>query len=70
MTEFGALNWTILAAYVVGAVLVGFLLSKRVRTAQHYYLGRKTTPWPVIGPFRGGHLRRSAGLPRRPRLGL
>ena len=49
MTDFGALNWTILASYMAGAILVGFLLSKRVHTAQHYYLGQRTTPWPVIG---------------------
>ncbi|MEE4292878.1 MAG: sodium/solute symporter [Xanthomonadales bacterium] len=49
MREFGALNWGILAAYLVGNLLLGFVLSKRVSTAQHYYLGRRTTPWWVIG---------------------
>ena len=49
MGEFGELNWTILGAYVAGNLVVGFFLSKKVRTAQHYYLGQRTTPWPVIG---------------------
>ncbi len=49
MREFGILNWSILGAYLVGNLLLGFVLSKRVSTAQHYYLGQRTTPWWVIG---------------------
>ena len=49
MTEFGILNWTILIAYVLGNLLLGFSLSKRVETAEDYYLGRRTTPWWAIG---------------------
>lgn len=29
--------------------MLGFLLSKRVETDQDYYIGRRTTPWWVIG---------------------
>ncbi len=49
MTEFGTLNWIILAVYVVGNLLLGFILSTRIKTAEHYYLGRRTTPWWAIG---------------------
>ncbi|MEE4216056.1 MAG: sodium/solute symporter [Xanthomonadales bacterium] len=49
MKEFGALNWGILLAYLVGNLVLGFFLSKRVSTAEHYYLGQRTTPWWVIG---------------------
>jgi SSS family solute:Na+ symporter len=49
LTAFGALNWAILVAYLLGNLALGFALSRRVRTAQHYYLGQRTTPWLVIG---------------------
>ncbi len=49
MSTFGALNWTILAAYILGNLFLGFVLSKRVHTAQDYYLGQRTTPWWAIG---------------------
>ncbi len=49
MGNFGALNWAILIAYVIGNLALGFFLSKRVETAEHYYLGQRTTPWWAIG---------------------
>ncbi len=49
MKDFGTLNWTILAAYIVGNVALGFFLSKKVHTANDYYLGDRTTPWWAIG---------------------
>lgn len=49
MSSFGTLNWTILATYVLGTLVLGFFLSKRVATADHYYLGQRTTPWWAIG---------------------
>ena len=49
MTDFGILNWSILITYIVGTLVLGFFLSKRVSTAEHYYLGRRTTPWWAIG---------------------
>ncbi|MEM9056158.1 MAG: sodium/solute symporter [Pseudomonadota bacterium] len=49
MADFGALNWAILVAYVVSNLLLGALLSKRVTTANDFYLGRRTTPWWAIG---------------------
>lgn len=47
--EFGLLNWSIVGAYIVFALLMGVYLSKRVKTAEHYYLGDRTTPWWAIG---------------------
>ncbi len=49
MQEFGTLNWSILVAYVICNLVLGYFLSKRVRTAEHYFLGRRTTPWWAIG---------------------
>ena len=49
MRDFGALNWAILLAYILGNLLLGFFLSKRVHTAEDYYLGQRVTPWWAIG---------------------
>ena len=49
LSEFGALNWSIVLAYIAGNLVLGYFLSKRVQTADHYYLGRRTTPWWAIG---------------------
>ena len=49
MGELGTLNWTILVVYVLGNLLLGWVLSKRVSTAEDFYLGRRTTPWWAIG---------------------
>ena len=49
MREFGTLNWLILVAYILGNLLLGLFLSKRVETAEHYFLGQRTMPWWAIG---------------------
>ncbi len=49
MAEFGVLNWTILITYVLANLLMGFVLSKKVETAEDFYLGRRSTPWWAIG---------------------
>ncbi len=49
MANFGTLNWLILIVYIIGNIALGFLLSKRVQTAEHYFLGQRTTPWWAIG---------------------
>ncbi len=49
MAEFGTLNWAILIVYVLLNLLLGYVLSKRVSTAEDFYLGRRTTPWWAIG---------------------
>ena len=49
MPEFGVLNWSILGLYLLANICLGFALSKRVETAEDFYLGRRTTPWWAIG---------------------
>ncbi len=49
VTEFGTLNWTIVVAYILGNLVLGFFLSKKVHTDTDYYLGQRTTPWWAIG---------------------
>lgn len=49
MSNFGTLNWSILVAYVFFNLLLGWVLSKRVSTAEDFYLGHRTTPWWAIG---------------------
>ena len=49
MGKFGTLSWAILIAYVLLNLLLGWVLSKRVSTAEDFYLGRRMTPWWAIG---------------------
>jgi SSS family solute:Na+ symporter len=49
MDSFGTLNWSILIIYILANLLLGWVLSKRVNTAEDFYLGRRTTPWWAIG---------------------
>lgn len=49
MGTFGTLNWTILIVFVCGNLLLGYFLSKRINTAEQFYLGNRTTPWWAIG---------------------
>ncbi len=49
MSEFGVLNWSIVGIYVLGTMLLGMFLSKRIKTAENYYLGDRSIPWWAIG---------------------
>ena len=49
METFGTLNWTILVVYILGNLLLGYYISKRISTADHFYLGNRQTPWWAIG---------------------
>ncbi|MGK0365257.1 MAG: SSS family solute:Na+ symporter [Saprospiraceae bacterium] len=49
MKEIGILNWSIIIIYLLANLLLGFVLSKKVETAEDFYIGRKTTPWWAIG---------------------
>lgn len=49
MQAFGILNWSILIVYLVANLVLGYVLGRRVESAEDYYLGRRTTPWWVIG---------------------
>jgi SSS family solute:Na+ symporter len=47
--SFGTLNWAIIAAYLVGNLLLGWHMSRRISTAQDYNFGDRSTPWWAIG---------------------
>jgi SSS family solute:Na+ symporter len=47
--EFGALNWSIVSVYLLGNLLLGYVMSRRVKTAEDYYLGDRSAPWWAIG---------------------
>ncbi len=49
MAEFGALNWSILIIYVIANLILGFVLGKKVESAEDFYLGDKSIPWWAIG---------------------
>ncbi len=49
MGNFGALNWSIVVAYLIGNLMLGWYLSRRVHTAEDYYLGDRSAPWWAIG---------------------
>ncbi|MEO1489930.1 MAG: sodium/solute symporter, partial [Pseudomonadota bacterium] len=47
--SFGALNWAIVVAYLLGNLALGWLMSRRVTSAQDYNFGDRSTPWWAIG---------------------
>lgn len=49
MIEFGALNWSIVLLYLVANLGLGWAMSRRVKTAEDYYLGDRSAPWWAIG---------------------
>ncbi len=49
MIEFGVFNWSILIIYIVINLGLGFVLGKKIDTAEDFYIGRKATPWWAIG---------------------
>ena len=49
MTVFNTLDWSILVVYIIGNLILGYYLSKRISTAEDFFLGRRNTPWWAIG---------------------
>lgn len=49
MAEFGVLNWSILVVYVLANLGLGFMLGKKVESADDFFLGDKSIPWWAIG---------------------
>ncbi len=49
MAEFGTLNWSILLIYIVVNLYIGYLLGKKVDSAEDFFLGDRSTPWWAIG---------------------
>ena len=49
MEAFGVLNWSIVFLYLIGNLLLGWAMSRRVKGAEDYYLGDRSAPWWAIG---------------------
>ncbi|MEM6898840.1 MAG: sodium/solute symporter [Pseudomonadota bacterium] len=49
MESFGALNWAIVGAYLLGNLFLGYMMSRRVKTATDYQIGDRSAPWWAIG---------------------
>jgi solute:Na+ symporter, SSS family len=49
MAEFGILNWSIVLIFLAANLLLGYVLGKKVDTAESFYLGNRSTPWWAIG---------------------
>jgi len=49
MIDFGALNWSIVLLYMVANLGLGWAMSRRVKSADDYYLGDRSAPWWAIG---------------------
>ena len=49
MGNFGLLNWTIVAFYLAVNLGLGYAMSRRVKSADDYQLGDRSTPWWAIG---------------------
>jgi SSS family solute:Na+ symporter len=49
MNDFGMLNWGILIVYIVGNLALGMVLSKKVESADDFFLGDRSIPWWAIG---------------------
>ena len=49
MAEFGALNWSILVLYIIANLFLGFVLGKKIQSADDFFLGDKSIPWWAIG---------------------
>jgi len=49
MASFGTLNWIIVAVYLSGNLLLGWAMSRKIKTAEDYTLGDRSAPWWAIG---------------------
>ena len=56
------IDWTIIAVFLIGLTLIGFLFSKSNRNLEDYFLGGRSMPtWLRHGNLdQRGHLRRLA----------
>ena len=49
MSNFGALNWSIVIVYLLANLGLGWYMSRHVSSSKDYYLGDRTAPWWAIG---------------------
>ena len=47
--KFETLDWTIVIAFLVGNLVLGYFLGRKVTTAKEFNLGSGSTPWWAIG---------------------
>ncbi len=46
--EFGTLNYTVLAAYLIGMLAVGLYFSRKQENAEMFFLGGRKLPWLAV----------------------
>ncbi len=49
MNEFGPLNWSVLAVYIIANLMLGFFLGKKISSSKDFFLGDRSIPWWAIG---------------------
>lgn len=49
MNTFGLDNWAVLIVYLVANIFLGFALSRKIKSANDFFLGSKNIPWWAIG---------------------
>ncbi len=48
MNNFGTLNWSILALYIVANLILGFFIGKKVSSTKDFFLGDKSIPYKLL----------------------
>jgi solute:Na+ symporter, SSS family len=46
---FGLLNWAIVLVFLLANLALGYVFSKKVTSAESFYVGDRSTPWWAIG---------------------
>lgn len=49
MINFGVLNWGIVILYLIANLVLGWYMSRKISTAEDYYIGDRSSPWWAIG---------------------
>lgn len=49
VAEFGLVNWVVLSVYLSATIFLGFALSRKVSSADDFFVGRRNIPWWAIG---------------------
>jgi len=49
LQSFGFINWLVLGTYLCANIILGFVLSKKVTTANDFFVGQRNIPWWAIG---------------------
>jgi solute:Na+ symporter, SSS family len=49
MADFGVLNWAIVGVFLLANLGLGYFFSRKVTSAESFYVGDRSTPWWAIG---------------------